>query len=86
MSEAELTVDSVGVRGDGVASHEGEKIFLPFTAPGDRVRARILAKQGEGRSGAVVEILQPGARAQPVCRHFGDCGGCALQHLSPEAY
>ncbi|MGA2087527.1 MAG: RsmD family RNA methyltransferase [Stellaceae bacterium] len=86
MSEAELTVDSVGVRGDGVASHEGEKIFLPFTAPGDRVRAKILAKQGEGRSGAVVEILQPGARAQPVCRHFGDCGGCALQHLSPEAY
>ncbi len=64
----------------------GEKIFLPFTAPGDRVRAKILAKQGEGRSGAVVEILQPGARAQPVCRHFGDCGGCALQHLSPEAY
>jgi 23S rRNA (uracil1939-C5)-methyltransferase len=86
MTEVELTVDSVGVRGDGVASHEGEKIFLPFTAPGDRVRAKILAKQGEGRSGAVVEILQPGARAQPVCRHFGDCGGCALQHLSPEAY
>ncbi|HXP13233.1 MAG TPA: class I SAM-dependent RNA methyltransferase [Stellaceae bacterium] len=86
MTEVELTVDSVGVRGDGIASHDGGKIFLPFTAPGDRVRARIGAKQGGGRSGAVVAVLAPGARAQPICRHFGDCGGCALQHLSPEAY
>lgn len=86
MSEAELTVESVGVRGDGIAVFGGEKIFLPFTAPGDRVRARILAKQGEGKSGAVVALLAAGARTQPVCRHFGDCGGCALQHLSPEAY
>ncbi len=86
MTEVELTVDSIGVRGDGVASHKGEKIFLPFTAPGDRVRARIGVKQGEGRSGAVVAVLALGARAQPICRHFGDCGGCTLQHLSPEAY
>ncbi len=34
----------------------------------------------------MVALLAAGARAQPVCRHFGDCGGCALQHLSPEAY
>ncbi|HXP13624.1 MAG TPA: TRAM domain-containing protein, partial [Stellaceae bacterium] len=60
MTEIELTVDHVGVRGDGVATHSGEKIFLPFTAPGDRVRARILEKQGEGRSGAVVAVLAPG--------------------------
>ncbi len=86
MSEAVLTVESVGVRGDGVASHEGGKIFLPFTAPGDRVRAKLLAKKGEGRSGEVVEVLVHGARVKPVCRHFGDCGGCALQHLSPAAY
>jgi 23S rRNA (uracil1939-C5)-methyltransferase len=86
MTEIELTVDRVGVRGDGVAVHEGERIFLPYTAPGDRVRARILAKKGEGRSGEVAEILAPGARVKPVCRHFGDCGGCALQHLPPEAY
>jgi len=86
MAEAELTVDFVGVRGDGVALHKGEKIFLPFTAPGDRVRARLLEKKGEGRGGEVVELLEPGSRAKPVCRHFGECGGCALQHLSPEAY
>ena len=86
MTEIELTVDNVGVRGDGVAFYQGGKVFLPFTAPGDRVRARILAKKGEGQSGEVEEILAPGARAKPVCRHFGECGGCALQHLTPEVY
>src|ERR1700691_3310550 len=86
MTEIELTVDNVGVRGDGVAFYQGGKVFLPFTAPGDRVRARILAKKGEGQSGEVEEILAPGARAKPVCRHCGECGGCALQHLTQEAY
>ncbi len=86
MTEVELTVDHVGVRGDGVAAYKDEKIFLPFTAPGDRVRARILEKQGDGRRAEVAAFLAPGSRAAPVCRHFGACGGCALQHLSPDAY
>jgi len=84
--EAVLNVTSVGVRGDGVADHDGEPVYLPFTAPGDVVRAGIGARRGEGRSGTVLELLTPGARQAPLCRHFGACGGCALQHLSPDAY
>jgi 23S rRNA (uracil1939-C5)-methyltransferase len=86
MSEAVLAVESVGVRGDGIAPHAGERVFLPFTAPGDIVRARIGARRGEGRSGEVLAVLEPGARATPRCAHFGACGGCALQHLSEAAY
>jgi 23S rRNA (uracil1939-C5)-methyltransferase len=84
--EATLIVDSVGARGDGVAMHEGRPVYLPLTAPGDRVRARLEAPRGDGRAGEVLELLTPGARATPVCRHFGRCGGCALQHLSADAY
>ena len=25
-------------------------------------------------------------RQQPICRHFGQCGGCVAQHMSPELY
>jgi 23S rRNA (uracil1939-C5)-methyltransferase len=85
-AEATLVVESVGVRGDGIAMHEGRPVYLPLTAPGDRVRARLLAPRGEGWAGAVVELLTPGERMTPICRHFGRCGGCALQHLAADAY
>jgi 23S rRNA (uracil1939-C5)-methyltransferase len=84
--EATLTVESIGVRGDGVAHRDGEPIYIPFAAPGDRVRVRLGARRGEGRIGDIVELLSPGARVSPVCPHFGRCGGCALQHLDEEAY
>jgi 23S rRNA (uracil1939-C5)-methyltransferase len=85
-AEAILVVESVGVRGDGIAMHEGRPVYLPLTAPGDRVRARLLTPRGAGWVGEVVELLTPGERMTPVCRHFGRCGGCALQHLAADAY
>jgi 23S rRNA (uracil1939-C5)-methyltransferase len=83
----ELVVDRIGAQGDGIAQGRGAPVFLPFTVPGDRVRARLGARRGEGHEGRVVERLDPGAgRVEPVCRHFGTCGGCALQHLDAESY
>ena len=81
-----LTVERVGQRGDGIAFWRGEPVFLPFSAPGDQLRARLLQRRGQGWSAKVEALLVPGARMQPVCRHFGQCGGCALQHLDDAAY
>ena len=40
-----------------------------------------------GDRAEVVEILEPSPdRIEPACRHFGDCGGCALQHWASEPY
>jgi 23S rRNA (uracil1939-C5)-methyltransferase len=84
---AELVVERLGAQGDGIAAWQGVPVFLPFTAPGDRVRAVLGAQRGSGREACVVERLADGlGRAAPVCRHFGRCGGCALQHLSADAY
>ena len=82
----ELTVERVGARGDGIAVHDGMPVYLAFTAPGDRVRARLGAPRDEGRVGTVVDSLARGARQAPPCPHFGACGGCAIQHLPNEAY
>src|SRR5260370_34158191 len=83
----ELSVDRIGARGDGIANSRVEPVFLPFTVPGDRVRARLGARRGEGREGRVVVRLASGPeRADPPCRHFGMCGGCALQHLGASSY
>lgn len=75
----ELTIESVGAQGDGLAPGA---IFVPLTLPGERVLARVSADRAE-----LETLLTPSAdRVQPPCPQFGECGGCALQHWSPEPY
>jgi 23S rRNA (uracil1939-C5)-methyltransferase len=85
-AEVTLVVDSIGARGDGIALHGDRRVYLPLTAPGDRVRARLRTPRAEGWTGEVVELLAPGERVAPICPHFGGCGGCALQHVAADAY
>ncbi len=85
--QVELAVEGLGVRGDGFASLDGRPVFVPFTVPGDRVRARLTGERGGGYKAEILELLDEGAgRVEPPCPHFGTCGGCALQHLSDAAY
>ena len=77
--EAEVT--QLGHSGDGVAEVDGRKCFVPFAAPGDRLQIKFNA--GDKDRAAIVQILKPGdVRVTAPCRHFTECGGCALQHLS----
>ena len=83
----ELSIAELGAHGDGIARWDGEIVFVPYTVPGDRVRAVLGAPRGSGREARVVERLESGpGRIEPVCRHFGRCGGCALQHLDTDTY
>jgi 23S rRNA (uracil1939-C5)-methyltransferase len=81
----ELKIDKLITGGAGLARHEGLAVFVPLTAPGDRVRARVTTRRKQYWQAELVEILEPGAgRCDAPCPHFGDCGGCDLQHLDPE--
>ena len=83
----EARIEGLGARGDGFASLDGRPVFVPFTVAGDRVRLRLTGTRAGGFKGEVLELLEEGpGRAEPPCPHFGVCGGCALQHLTDEAY
>ncbi|MCY4396538.1 MAG: methyltransferase [Rhodospirillaceae bacterium] len=84
---ADVTIGSIGRRGDGVAAVAGGTVHVPATAPGDRATVA-LTETGPGRfRGRLLDLLEAGPdRREPPCRHFGACGGCALQHLTPDAY
>ncbi len=83
----ELEIERIGSQGDGLAQYRSDRVFVPFTAPGDRVVVRLGAHRHGGREGRVVQRLADGPeRAAPPCRHFGICGGCVLQHLDAAFY
>lgn len=79
----ELTIESLSYSGGrGVGRHEGVVVFVPDTAPGDRVRVQITARKPRFLEGRIIEILEPGSgRRQPPCPYFGRCGGCSWQHV-----
>ena len=77
----EVEVTQLGHSGDGVVEVDGRKYFVAYAAPGDRLQIKF--NPGDKDRAAIVQILNPGdARVTAPCRHFTQCGGCALQHLS----
>ncbi|MEX1035390.1 MAG: hypothetical protein WDZ54_05500 [Sneathiella sp.] len=81
----ELVIDHIGASGDGVAILDGQTYYVPFTAPGERIIATSGEARGNGLTATREEIITPGVdRIKPACRHFGLCGGCATQHLTPD--
>ncbi len=80
----EVEIDRLGARGDGVAQTPQGPVFVPYTAPGDRVGIRLGKPVDQGFAGEMLELHTAGPdRIEPACMHFHDCGGCALQHLTP---
>ncbi len=90
-AETEVVVSALGGKGDGIADSAVGRLYIPFAAPGDRLIVRPLDTRGDAKGDSfaaeIVKILQCGEdRADPVCSHFGECGGCALQHLEAGPY
>ncbi len=77
-----LEIADVAFGGDGVARHEGRVVFVPLTAPGDVVEARVVSERKGFLRAEVQRVIEPSPdREEPGCRHFGRCGGCCYQHI-----
>jgi 23S rRNA (uracil1939-C5)-methyltransferase len=83
MSTINLKIEKLGAGGDGIAFHEGKPLFVAGALPGERIYVDITSKN---RAELVRIEQRSDQRVEPICPHFGNCGGCQLQHMSAQLY
>jgi 23S rRNA (uracil1939-C5)-methyltransferase len=78
-----VEIEGLAAGGDGVGrGPDGRVIFVPFTAPGDRAVVKLVEERPRFSRGTLERLLEASPfRAQPLCGVYGECGGCAWQHL-----
>ena len=61
-------------------------VFVPFVLVGERVEAEITEVKKRFARGRLLRVIEASPdRVQPLCRYFGDCGGCQYQHIEYSA-
>ena len=81
-----LLIESLDLEGRGVAHKDGKVVFVEGALPGERVRAETVRSKDSYDKARMTELVQRSSqRAEPPCPNFGNCGGCAMQHLEPAA-
>mgnify|MGYP000079583919 CR=1 FL=1 len=78
-----VTIDELGHAGDGIFEADGRRVFVPYALAGETVE---IERERDNRA-RLLRVIAPSAeRVEAPCRHFGACGGCALQHMESAAY
>src|SRR5690606_39394095 len=81
--EAEVLIDELASKGDGVGPLGDTRAYASRTIPGERVRVRIRRHRREWIAVDVLEVLEPSPdRVTPRCPVFEHCSGCQLQHVA----
>lgn len=81
-----LEITDMSHEGSGVARHEGMAVFVPETAVGDQITARVVKVNKTYCYGRVEEISVPSPdRIEPDCPVSRRCGGCVFRHVSYDA-
>ncbi len=75
-------IESLDHEGRGVAHLDGKVIFIDGALVGEKVTYNVRRRKNSYEVADVETVLkQSNLRVTPKCPHFGNCGGCAMQHL-----
>jgi 23S rRNA (uracil1939-C5)-methyltransferase len=81
----QLTISRIGHRGDGIADTNTGPVYVSYALPGEIVTVDRIDGHPDRRH--LIRVDTPShERATPICKHFGICGGCAMQHWSLAEY
>jgi 23S rRNA (uracil1939-C5)-methyltransferase len=77
-----LLVTDISAEGKGVARWENRVVFINKAVPGDILDVKVIKKKKNLLEAEILTIKVPSNnRIEPVCQHFGSCGGCKWQNM-----
>ena len=80
-----ITIETVAAEGKCITRVDDQVIFVPFCVPGDVVDLQVVKKKHKYCEAKVVRFIKKSdVRQEPMCEHFGICGGCKWQNLPYE--
>ncbi|MCU0359659.1 MAG: 23S rRNA (uracil(1939)-C(5))-methyltransferase RlmD [Bacteroidia bacterium] len=78
-----LEVTDISSEGKAVARHEGLVVFIEGAVPGDVADVIVYRKKSSFAEARLETLINASKhRVDPVCKHFGTCGGCKWQHFN----
>jgi len=85
--KANLTIETIGAQGDGIARHNGKIIYIERALPGETITADIQEDRDGISRGRLIQVVDASSdRREAPCRHYPICGGCHVQHMTESAY
>jgi 23S rRNA (uracil1939-C5)-methyltransferase len=76
-------VSAIAKGGAGIVRDGERTIFVPGTIAGETVEYDLRGRLRSAWAGSLRRVLEASPqRVEPPCPHYGDCGGCNLQHMS----
>ncbi len=80
-----IVIEDVAAEGNALAHYNGKVLFVPGMVPGDVVDVQVRRERKGYIDGYAARLVKPSEhRIEPVCEHFGVCGGCKWQCLPYE--
>jgi 23S rRNA (uracil1939-C5)-methyltransferase len=77
-----LEIENCAAEGKCIAHVDEKVVFVPFVVPGDVVDIQVRKKRKSYCEAEVIRLVSASPlRQEPLCRHFGVCGGCKWQIL-----
>lgn len=80
-----VEITAIAAEGKSLARIDDKVVFIPFVVPGDIVDLQVKRKKNNYMEAVAVNIHEYSPlRTEPVCSHYGVCGGCKWQCLKYE--
>lgn len=77
-----LEITDIAAEGKSLGKYNDVVVFVPHTVPGDVVNVQINNKRRRFMEGYVLDFVKYSPiRVEPICKHYGECGGCKWQAL-----